>query len=82
MLKKQSLPIAAIHVPVKRAKTIDPIKVAALAESILTEGQRTPISVRVDGDRFVLVEGMHRLEALKSLGEDTVEGFLVRAKLF
>jgi sulfiredoxin len=82
MLKKQSLPIASVHVPVKRAKTLDPIKVAALAESMLTEGQRTPISVRVDGDRFVLVEGMHRLEALKSLGEESVEGFLVRAKLF
>ena len=82
MLKKQSFPIASIHVPVKRAKTLDPAKVAALAESILTDGQRAPISVRADGDRFVLVEGMHRLEALKSLGEESVEGFLVRAKLF
>ena len=30
-----------------------------------------------DGDRFVLVEGFHRLEACKALGEETIVGFLV-----
>ena len=82
MLKKGVFPIASIHVPVKRAKTLDAAKVAQIAESILESGQKSPISVRADGDRYVLVEGMHRLAALKSLGEVTVEGFLVRAKLF
>lgn len=82
MLRKQSFPIASIHVPVKRAKLLDTAKVAALAESILADGQTTPISVRADGARFVLVEGMHRLEALKALGETAVTGFLVQAKLF
>jgi hypothetical protein len=33
--------------------------------------------VRPDGDRFVLVEGLHRLEACKALGEETILGFLV-----
>ena len=40
-------------------------------------GQATPILVRCDGDRFVLVEGLHRLEACKALGEETIAGFLV-----
>ena len=35
-------------------------------------GQETPITAREDGGRFVLVEGLHRLEACRSLGEDTI----------
>lgn len=81
MLKKQTFPVAKIHVPVKRAKTLDPAKVEAIARSILEDGQTTPISLRADGDRFVLVEGLHRLEALKALGEETVDGYLVQARL-
>ncbi|MCU9847750.1 ParB N-terminal domain-containing protein [Defluviimonas sp. WL0024] len=81
MLEKTTFPIDRIRVPVKRAKTLDPEKVAALAESILEEGQLTPIRVRADGENFVLVEGLHRLEALKALGEETVEGYLTHARL-
>ena len=36
---------------------------------MLDIGQRTPILVRADGARFVLVEGLHRLEAAKALGD-------------
>jgi ParB-like chromosome segregation protein Spo0J len=81
MLQKTTFPIDRIRVPVKRARTLDPSKVQALAESILAEGQTTPISVRADGDGFVLIEGYHRLEALRALGEETVEGYLVRPRL-
>ena len=80
MLKKQSFEIASIYVPVKRAKSLDVEKVRMIAESILEEGQNTPVMVRADGDRFVLVEGLHRLEALKSLGETTVDGYIVQAR--
>lgn len=80
MLQKRAFPIAMIYVPAKRARTVEPARVAALAESILEEGQQVPIRVRADGDRYVLVEGLHRLEALKALGEETVEGFLVQAQ--
>jgi sulfiredoxin len=38
---------------------------------------QTPILVRADGARFVLVEGLHRLEAAKALGEKTIVSFLV-----
>jgi len=80
MLKKQSFEIASIYVPVKRAKSLDVEKVRMIAESILEQGQSTPVMVRVDGDRFVLVEGRHRLEALKSLGETAVDGYIVQAR--
>ncbi len=81
MLQKTSLPINRIRVPVKRAKTLDIAKVTALAESILEQGQLTPIRVRADGENFVLIEGLHRLEALRALGEETVDGYLVQARL-
>jgi sulfiredoxin len=32
--------------------------------------------VRADGARFVLVEGLHRLEAAKALGEQTIVAFM------
>ena len=80
MLKRKVLPIASIYVPVKRRATLDLEKVRTLAESILEAGQSTPILVRQDGERLVLVEGLHRLEACRSLGEDTILGYLVEAR--
>lgn len=81
MLVKKKFPIEKIYVPTKRAKTLDQDKVLALANDMLENGQATPIRLRADGERFVLIEGLHRLEALRALGEDTIEGFLVRARL-
>jgi len=79
MLVKETFPIDQIRVPVKRAKTLEEAKVQEIAESILEEGQTTPIRVRKSKDGFVLIEGLHRLEALKALGEEMVDGYLVRA---
>ncbi len=76
---KFSLPIADIQVPGKRKKTLEPDKVSALAEDMLENGQTTPISVRSAKDGYV--EGYHRLEALRALGEKTVVAFEVRARL-
>jgi sulfiredoxin len=47
---------------------------------MLDNGLQTPILVRVDGARFVLVEGLHRLEAAKALGEKTIVCFSVEAR--
>jgi hypothetical protein len=80
MLKRESFPIAKIYVPVKRRATLRSEAVREIAESMLEIGQETPILVRRDGDRFVLVEGLHRLEACKALGEETIVGFLVSAQ--
>lgn len=86
MLERHELEIARIYIPVKRAKALDPARVEKLAEDILENGQTTPISVRherrPDGSgRYVLVEGLHRVEALKALGETTVTGFLVQPRI-
>ena len=80
MLKKQTLMIHDIYVPVKRRQTLNLKKVEALAESMLVQGQEAPVLVRPDGKRFVLVEGLHRLEACKALGETTVSAYLVQAR--
>lgn len=81
MLEKLQVVIEDVYVPVKRRREIDVARVAALAEAILEEGQKVPIRVRRDGDRLVLVEGMHRLEACRSLGERTIAAIMVNAAL-
>ena len=80
MMKREIFAVASIYVPTKRRTTIDPKIVDQIAESILEVGQQTPIMVRRDGERFVLVEGLHRLEACKKLGETTILGYLVQAR--
>jgi hypothetical protein len=80
VLKRESIQIAQIYVPAKRKGTLNPDVVREIAESILEIGQQEPILVRPDGERYVLVEGLHRLEACKALGEDTIVGFLVQAR--
>ena len=65
--------------PIKRRATLKPETVQEIAQSMLEVGQQVPILVRRDGDRFVLVEGLHRLEACKALGEETIDGYLTQA---
>jgi ParB-like chromosome segregation protein Spo0J len=80
MMKRELFEISRIYVPVKRRATLDQARVDELVRSILAEGLKMPILVRPDGDRFVLVEGLHRLEAAKALGETTIAGFRVDAR--
>ena len=81
MLQKQKFNITDIYVPVKRIKLLEESKVTELAEGILNGEDIVPIRVRADGKRFVLIKGMHTLEALRALGEEQIEGYLVRAQL-
>jgi len=81
VLKPESFPIDKIYVPVKRRKTLNSAVVQEIAESILEIGQQAPILVRPDEDRFVLVEGLHRLEACKALGEKTIIGLVVSSQV-
>lgn len=80
MLKDQKIPIADIYVPAKRRTTLDGETVERLAAAILDEGLKSPIMVRHDGTRYVLVEGLHRLEACRALGEDSIAAILVQAR--
>ncbi|MBT6592303.1 MAG: ParB N-terminal domain-containing protein, partial [Rhodospirillaceae bacterium] len=42
--------------------------------------QKMPIQVRLGKDRYVLIEGLHRLEAVKALGEETIVAIVVAAR--
>lgn len=79
-MKREVFAIADIYVPVKRRATREQKRVDEIAASMLEDGQQMPILVRPDGSRFVLVEGLHRLEAAKALGETTIFGYRVDAR--
>lgn len=76
--------IDEIYVPVKLKKTLDTEKVDALAESIMEKGLEVPIQIRRDKakERYVLVSGFHRLEAVRALGEEKVDAIIVTARKF
>ena len=82
MLKSVAVNLNEVYVPAKHRKDLDAAKIEALAESIIENGQQTPIQVRRGKDRYVLITGVHRLEALKALGEETVEAYIVSARKF
>lgn len=84
-LRDQKIPIAEIYVPAKRRGTLDAAKVTSLTDDMLQNGQQTPVllrrdDARKDGTRYVLVEGLHRLEACKALGDTTIKALLVQAR--
>lgn len=80
MLKIKKVALDDIYVPTGRRATLDPERARLLAEDILENGLKTPIQVRDDGTRHVLVEGLHRLEAARLLGETEIDAYLVQAK--
>ena len=80
MLRIHKVPIETIYVPTARRKTMHPETVRLLAEDILENGMKVPIQVRHDGKRHVLIEGLHRLEAAKWLGETEIDAYLVQAR--
>ena len=82
MLKTLKVSINEIYVPKGRRKTLEQKKADDLAEDILENGQKVPIQVRQGKGRFVLVEGLHRLEACILLGEEKISAYLVQARKF
>lgn len=81
MLTEIPLALELIRVPVKRKKTLEADKVQVLAEDILENGQRVPIRVREAKVGYVLIEGYHRLEAMRALGEEKIICYIVKARL-
>ena len=69
-----------IYVPSKTRKLLNPARVDELAEDILENGQKSPIQVRLGQDRYVLIEGQHRLEAIRALGEKNIDAIIVQAR--
>jgi ParB-like chromosome segregation protein Spo0J len=80
LLKPVVIKIDEIYIPLALRKPVDAQKVETIAESIAEIGQQTPILVRPDKARYVLVSGLHRLEACKALGETTIIANLVQAR--
>lgn len=79
MLKTVKVTIEQIYVPTKYRKSLDQTKVDKLAADILENGLKIPIHVRPDAERYILVEGLHRLEAARALGESTIDSLIVNA---
>ena len=77
MLNAIVLNIEEIYVPVGLRKELIPQRVKAVAEEILENAEERPIQVRRGKDRYVLVKGVHRLEARKALGEESIQAFIV-----
>lgn len=80
MLQSKPYPIDEIYVPADKRKTLDPARVDELAENIIDNGMTTPIHIRQGKGRYVLIAGLHRLEAMKALGEETIEAIIVQAR--
>ncbi|MGB0907606.1 MAG: ParB N-terminal domain-containing protein [Maricaulaceae bacterium] len=74
------VPVDKIYVPAGKRTDFDEEKVMPLAEDILENGLQRPIYVREGKGRFVLQEGLYRLEAMKLLGSETIEAHIVQAR--
>lgn len=80
MLQIYQVKLDTIYIPTERRKTLDASKAAEMAEDMLEHGLKIPIQVRFDGKRHVLIEGLHRMEAARLLGETTIAAYLVQAR--
>ncbi|MES0879669.1 ParB/RepB/Spo0J family partition protein [Roseibium sp. SCP14] len=61
----QSIKISLIDIPEGRLRDVDQDWAECLAGMFQETGQKTPIDVRIEGKRFSLVAGAHRLTAAK-----------------
>ena len=61
----------------QRLRTINGGTVQHLAESMKIHGLQYPIQVRMEGDRYALVSGAHRLQAARHLAWPHIEAFVL-----
>lgn len=80
MLAIKAVTIETIYIPTERRKTLDAAKLQSLIDDMLENGHKMPIQVRFDGKRHILVEGLHRLEAARALGDTVINAYLVQAR--
>lgn len=59
-----------------RLRKADPKQVQAIADSIHDVGLLNPVTIAAVGDGYVLVAGLHRLEACRSLGMEEVPAIM------
>ena len=80
MLKAIVINIKEIYVPTGLRKELDAGRVELVAEKIIEGVGEHPIQVRQGKNRYVLIKGVHRLEARKALGDETIQAFIVAAQ--
>ena len=80
LMKPVVIPIDRVYIPAALRQPLDARKLEEIAISIADIGQQTPILVRPDKERYVLVSGLHRLEACRALGETTIIANVVQAR--
>ena len=80
MLKTEPIKLDEIYVPTGLRKELDEGKVAQAAEDMMEGEEASPIQVRKGKGRYVLLKGLHRVEAAKALGEETIDGIVVAAR--
>ena len=79
MLKAVVIKIKEIYVPIGLRKELNLSKVELIAEKIIEDSDEHPIQVRKGKGRYVLVKGIHRMEARKALGDETIDAYIVAA---
>jgi len=63
----RDIPLSEIDIPENRARSFDPDEAKALSFIIASTGLQSPIRVRAVGNRFRLIAGRKRLEAIRIL---------------
>ncbi|MEM5500392.1 ParB N-terminal domain-containing protein [Ahrensia kielensis] len=79
-MKIHQIAVDDIYIPIPLRKSLNSETADAMAEEILENGLEIPIQVRHDGKRYILIAGIHRLEAAKALGEIKIDAFIVQAR--
>ncbi len=82
MLKLIEVKFEDIYVPTARRKEMAQDKIDAIVEAMLEGEEEKPIRVREGKGRYVLVQGINRLEAGKAVGEERISAYLVQAPKF
>ena len=80
MLKPVSIKIDEIYVPAGLRKELDETKVEQTAEDMMGGEETAAIQVRQGKGRWVLIKGLHRMEAARALGDETIEAMVVAAR--
>lgn len=71
------LPVDLIDVPADRARFLNAAKAEAIGATMRAERQFDPITVCPAGDRYMLVDGQHRLQGARQFGLETIEARVV-----
>jgi ParB family chromosome partitioning protein len=71
----REIPLDQIQLPLQPARRVLG-DIAGLAASMQEYGLQQPISVRADGDRYILTSGLRRLTAARTLGWTSIAAFV------